>query len=410
MNPKHYVIVGGGVAAVHAAKAIRDQDSEAVISILAEESQLPYNRIKLTKGLFTDLHSEKVLIKKEKWYLDNGISIKTSTRVVAIHLDGQTVKSADGQILAYHKLLLCMGARNRPLSIEGEGLKNVHTIRDMNDADRLKESLQHGSRVAVIGGGVQGLETGWALHEAGYQVTVVEASPRLMTRQLDEKSSEMLKMTLERAGVRVILQAGVAQIEGVESVTGIRLQDQSRLACDHVVYSIGIVPNTALVKDTGLQVRKGITVNEKMETSDPNVYAAGDVAEFDGHIEGLWGGAIEQGRIAGSNMAAEGTIYRRAIPVTMFNAFGISLFSIGNVDEQQADIIISGETNGAYTSLFVKNNTMIGVISWEGAAASLTYKAAIERETSLSGINLNQSNIEEIMNEVQLRLTSTNLI
>ncbi|MEK5237333.1 FAD-dependent oxidoreductase [Paenibacillus sp. FSL L8-0470] len=401
---KHYVIVGGGVAAVHAAKAIRDQDAESEISILGEEDQLPYNRIKLTKGLFTDLHSEKVLIKKEKWYRDNRISVKTSTRISSVHPDRQLVETEDGQSVSYHKLLLCMGARNRALPIEGAGLNNVHTLRDMNDADRLKDSLQDGSRVAVIGGGVQGIETAWALHEAGYQVTVIEAFHRLMGRQLDEKSSQLLKDTLERSGVKVILQSGVASITGTEFVTGITLDDQSHFSCDHVVYSIGIVPNTALVNGSNILVRQGILVNEQMQTSDPHVYAAGDVAEINGHVEGLWGGAIEQGRIAGNNMAANLTVYRRAVPVTLFNAFGLSLFSIGNVDERQCDMAVRGKDNGAYTLIYVKDNTITGAISWQGAAASLVYKAAVEQGTTLTGIDLNGSNIVEIMAEVQTRL------
>ncbi|AIQ18371.1 NAD(P)H-nitrite reductase [Paenibacillus sp. FSL H7-0357] len=401
---KHYVIVGGGVAAVHAAKAIRDQDAESEISILGEEDQLPYNRIKLTKGLFTDLHSEKVLIKKEKWYRDNRISVKTSTRISSVHPDRQLVETEDGQSVSYHKLLLCMGARNRALPIEGADLNNVHTLRDMNDADRLKDSLQDGSRVAVIGGGVQGIETAWALHEAGYQVTVIEAFHRLMGRQLDEKSSQLLKDTLERSGVKVILQSGVASITGSEFVTGITMDDQSYFSCDHVVYSIGIVPNTALVNGSNILVRQGILVNEQMQTSDPHVYAAGDVAEINGHVEGLWGGAIEQGRIAGNNMAANLTVYRRAVPVTLFNAFGLSLFSIGNVDERQCDMIVCGEENGAHTLIYVKDNTITGAISWQGAAASLVYKAAVEQGITLTGIDLNGSNIVEIMAEVQTRL------
>ncbi|AIQ41601.1 FAD-dependent oxidoreductase [Paenibacillus sp. FSL R5-0912] len=401
---KHYVIVGGGVSAVHAAKAIRDQDSEAEISILGEESGLPYNRIKLTKGLFTDLHSEKVLIKKEKWYRDNRINVKTSTRITSIQPDRRMVETEDGQRVEYHKLLLCMGARNRALSIEGAGLHNVHTIRDMNDADRLKDSLQDGSRVAVIGGGVQGIETAWALFEAGYEVTVIEAAPSLMGRQLDGHSSSLLRETLKQSGVKVILQAGVTSITGTDYVTGITLDDGSNLPCDHVVYSIGIVPNTALVSGSAIQVRNGIIVNEQLQTSDPNIFAAGDVAEINGHVEGLWGGAIEQGRIAGSNMADSLTVYRRAVPVTLFNAFGISLFSIGNTDERQCDVAVSGEENGAYTRIYVKDNTITGALSWQGAAASLTYKSAVEQGISLTGIHLAGNNIEAIMAEVQTRL------
>lgn len=401
---KHYVIVGTGVAAVHAAKAIRDQDAESEITMLGEEKQLPYNRIKLTKGLFTDLHSEKVLIKREKWYRDNRISVKTSTRVRSIHLDRQMVVTEDGQRVSYHKLLLCMGAKNRALSLEGAGLNNVHTLRDLNDADRLKDNLKAGSHVAVIGGGVQGIETAWALYEAGYQVTVIEASHRLMGRQLDEKSSQLLKDRLEQAGVKVILQAGVASITGTEFVTGITLDDHSHFSCEHVVYSIGIVPKTELLSGSNIQVRHGIIVNEYMQTNDPHVYAAGDVAEISGHVEGLWGGAMEQGRIAGSNMVANLTAYRRAVPVTLFNAFGVSLFSIGNVDERYCDTEVCGEENGAYTCIYVKDNTMVGAISWQGAASSLVYKTAVEQSIPLTGIDVIGSSIMEIMAEVQTRL------
>lgn len=233
---------------------------------------------------------------------------------------------------------------------------------------------------------------------------MIEAFHRLMGRQLDEKSSQLLKDTLERSGVKVILQSGVASITGTEFVTGITLDDQSHFSCDHVVYSIGIVPNTALVNGSNILVRQGILVNDQMQTNDPHVYAAGDVAEINGHVEGLWGGAIEQGRIAGNNMAANLTVYRRAVPVTLFNAFGLSLFSIGNVDERQCDMAVCGEENGAYTLIYVKDNTITGAISWQGAAASLVYKAAVEQGITLTGIDLNGSNIVEIMAEVQTRL------
>ncbi|KWX78534.1 NAD(P)H-nitrite reductase [Paenibacillus riograndensis] len=401
---KHYVIVGSGVAAVHAAKAIRDQDPDTEISIFGEEAHLPYNRIKLTKGLFTDLHSDKVLIKKEKWYKDNRITVHTSTRVTHVNTDRRQVETADGRQIAYHKLLLCMGARNRALPVEGAELKNVHTLRDLQDADRLKASLESGNRIVVIGGGVQGLETAWALHEAGYEVTVVEAAPRLMIRQLDETSSQMLKETLEQAGVKVILHSGVTSITGEEAVTGVTLDDETTVACDHVVYSIGIVPNTTLVKDTPIDTRSGIIVNPNMETSAPHVYAAGDIAEMNGQVEGLWGGALEQGRIAGNNMAAsEPAAYRKAVPVTFFNAFGISLFSIGMTDESQCDLSVSAQENGIYTQIFVKDHTITGAISWEGAAASLVYKSAIETGCSLEGIDLSRS-LSAIMSEVQTRL------
>lgn len=404
---RHYVIVGSGVAAVHAAKAIRDQDAESEITIFGEEQHLPYNRIKLTKGLFSDLHSEKVLIKKEKWYRDNRISLQPSTRVMSIHPERQQVETADGRQISYHKLLLCMGARNRYLAVHGAGLNNVHTIRDLGDADHLKASLTSGQHVVVIGGGVQGLETAWALHEGGYSVTIVEAAPRLMARQLDEASSEQLRCLLEQGGVQVKLHAGVTSITGEDAVSGVILDDQTSISCEHVVYSIGIVPNTALLQETGIRTRSGVVVNSHLETSVPNIYAAGDLAELDGVVEGLWGGAMEQGKVAGGNMAAdEPAAYRKSIPVTLFNAFGISLFSIGMTDECQCDQSVSAMTDGVYTRIFVKDSRITGAISWEGAAASLLYKSVVEQGISLEGMDLANSSLGEIMAQVESRLSN----
>lgn len=395
---KHYVIVGSGVAAVHAAKAIRDQDAESEITIFGEENHLPYNRIKLTKGLFSDLHSDKVLIKKEKWYRDNRITLHTASRIASIHPEAQAVETADGRQVTYHKLLLCMGARNRALAVGGAGLHNVHTIRDLGDADRLKAELTAGQRTVVIGGGVQGLETAWALHEAGYPVTIVEAAPRLMARQLDEASSERLRQILMQAGVEVKLHAGVTAITGDVAVSGVTLDDGSEVPCEHVVYSIGIVPNTELVQETGIQIRSGVLVNRYLETSAPHIYAAGDIAELDGLVEGLWGGAIEQGKVAGMNMAAADPAgYRRPVPVTLFNAFGSSLFSIGNTDERQCDLSAAGEVNGVYTRIYVKDNRLAGALAWDGAAASLLYKSAVEQGVSLEGLDVAGGNLEAVV-------------
>jgi len=396
MSEKHYVIVGSGVAAVHAAKAIRDHDGDAAISIYGEETQLPYNRIKLSKGLFTDLHSEKVLIKKEKWYLDNRIKVQSGTSITSIDPDKKVVLTIDGQNVSYHKLLLCTGASNRNLTIEGASLHNVHNIRDMVDADKLKAGLESGNRVCIIGGGVQGVETAWSFIEAGYQVAIVEAAPRLMSRQLDEKASKLLTQRIVGLGADVRLGLGVHRIVGTDSVQGVELEDRTFIPCEHVVYSIGIIPNTDLARNARIHVQAGIVVNENMETNTVDIYAAGDAAEYLGKVEGLWGGAIEQGKIAGANMTGNTIAYQRAVPVTLFNAFETVLFSIGMVDEQ-CDNSLTHADGELYTRIFIKDHTLVGVISFEGAAASLSYKTVIDNHISLEGVDLVHCTIEEIM-------------
>ena len=400
----HYVIVGSGVASVNAAKAIRDHDDEAQISIFGEEPALPYNRVKLSKGLFTDLHSEKVLIKKEKWFRENGITVHDSTRIASIDTEKKAVMTADGQTIAYHKLLLCTGATNRKLSLQGASLSNVHNIRDRRDADKFKAALRIGDRICVIGGGIQGLETAWSLIQAGYPVTIIEAGSRLMPRQLDAQSSAMLMNKAVEFGAEVRLGQGVKSIIGTSRADGIKLEDGSTLACEHVVYSIGVIPNIALAREAGLEVGTGIIVNDQMQTNNIHIYAAGDCAEFQGKVDGLWGCAIEQGKVAGANMANQKAVYQRSVPMTLSNTFNTPLFSIGLVEEQQCATSITDSAQERYKRIFIKNNSLCGAIAFENVAASLPYKAAIEQSLNLDGIDFAICGVEEVMNEVTRRL------
>ncbi|MEH7623883.1 FAD-dependent oxidoreductase [Bacillus thuringiensis] len=402
---KNFVIIGSGVAAVNAAKTIREYDKGSNIFIFGEEPLLPYKRIKLSKDLYSDLHSEKVLIKKKKWYQDNHISVFINTKVVKINTDEQFIVTSNEAVFSYHKLLICTGANNRRLEINGINKKNIFTIRDMKEADELKGHLEDKESVVTIGGGVQGLETAWSILKDGKKVSIVEVAPLLMRRQLDTKSSLLLKRKIEKEGVKVYLNTSIDSILGKESVTGIKMNDNSQINCDSIVYSIGVTPNTKLVHDTAIKLNRGIVVDEKMRTNIDSVYAAGDVAEVNNEIEGLWGTALEQGRVAGSNMVSKTAIYKKEIPTTIFNAFNVSLFSIGVVNEEQCDTtIVEEDGKEKYTRLFIKDNKIVGVISLEGVAASIPYKSAIEKHVSLEGIDLLNTNISEIMSKLKEKI------
>ncbi|PET93589.1 NAD(P)/FAD-dependent oxidoreductase [Bacillus cereus] len=402
---KNFVIIGSGVAAVNAAKTIREYDKGSNIFIFGEEPSLPYKRIKLSKDLYSDLHSEKVLIKKKKWYQDNHISVFINTKVVKINTDEQFIVTSNEAVFSYHKLLICTGANNRRLEINGINKKNIFTIREMKEADELKGYLEDKESVVTIGGGVQGLETAWSILKSGKKVSIVEVAPLLMRRQLDTKSSLLLKRKIEKEGVKVYLNTSIDSILGKESVTGIKMNDNSQINCDSIVYSIGVTPNTKLVHDTAIKLNRGIVVDEEMRTNIDSVYAAGDVAEVNNEIEGLWGTALEQGRVAGSNMVSKTAIYKKEIPTTIFNAFNVSLFSIGVVNEEQCDTtIVEEDGKEKYTRLFIKDNKIVGVISLEGVAASISYKSAIEKHVSLEGIDLLNTNISEIMNKLKEKI------
>lgn len=398
---KNYCIIGTGVAAVHAAKAIRDQDKEANIHVFGAEKLLPYNRIKLSKELYSDLRSEKVLLKKEKWYKDQQIETHLNTTIVKINTADRSIVTESSETIHYDKLLICTGAKNRKLSIDGVDKQGVFTIREMHEAEDFKAFLEDKNSVVTIGGGIQGLETAWSIHKAGKKVSIVEVAERLMTRQLDEKTSLLLKEKIEAAGVDVHLNTSINQIVGDHEVEGIVIQDRM-IPCDSVLYSIGVIPNIDLVKQTSIATNRGIIVNDKMETNMEHVYAAGDVVELNGEVAGLWNPAMDQGKVAGKNMVASSVSYQKTIPLTVFNAFDFTLFSMGIVDEAQCDTTIIEESGTEkYTRVFIKDEKIVGVISLEGVVASMPYKTAIENEVSLAGIDINHISISDLMSQLK---------
>ena len=400
---KNYCVIGTGVAAVYAAKAIRDQDKEANIHVFGAEKTPPYNRIKLSKDLYSDLNSEKVLIKREKWYKDQNINLHLQTKVISMDTESQYIVTSTGEKIHYNELLICTGAKNRKLSIDGVDKKGVYTIREMQEAEEFKAFVEDKNHVVIIGGGVQGLETAWSIHKTGKKVSVVEIAPRLMARQLDEKTSMLLKNKLEAAGVSVYLNTSIEQIIGGNEAEGVII-DSGTIPCDAVLYSIGVIPNLDIVKDTRIATNHGIIVNDRMETNVDHVYAAGDVAEWNGEVSGLWQPAMDQGKVAGKNMVSPSVGYQKSIPSTVFNAFDFTLFSIGLVDEHQCDqTLLEEDSDGKYTRIFVKDWKMVGVISLEGVVASLPYKAAIEGRVSLDGIDLNDTSVCEVMNVLKER-------
>lgn len=397
----NYIIIGGGVAAVTAAKAIRNQDSEGTIRIYGKEKSLPYNRIKLSKELYSNLGSEDVLIKKDKWYEKNNIQVFTDTIITNIDAMAHTVRTINGEQIAFDKLLICTGSNNRKLALEGAELKGVFSIRELWEAEDFKAYIENKKQVVIIGGGVQGIETAWSLIKAGKRVTIVEACPSLMGRQLDEKTSGFMKNKIEELGAEVILNAGIERITGVNEVTGVIIKDKGLISCDSVLYSIGVMPNIDIIDSNQIKVNRGILVDEQMKTSVADVYAAGDVAEFQGEVTGLWGSAMEQGTVAGTNMANSNITYKKILPTTIFHAFELDLFSIGLVDESRCDRTITEENgNLKYVKLFIKDNRIAGIIALGDVSESAPYTQAIENQISLDGIDLDGINVSRLMDEI----------
>ena len=399
---KKILIVGDGISAITAIKAIREVNKECDVCVVGEEKAYPYNRIRLSKGIFGDLSEDSILLQKKGWYEENNIDLLVNKKVVNIDTENKSVLLCNGKKLNYDKLLLANGARNNIPRIDGIGLEGVYTIRNLEQALEIKSKLSNCSKVISIGGGIQGLEIAWILHQYGKKVQVVEIQSRLMYNLLDEEAGKMLKSIVEAQGIEVLVNTTVREIIKEKNLI-IITDDKTKLSCDMAIYSAGIKPNIELIENTDIKAARGILVNSNMETNLRDVYAAGDVAEFNNHISGLWNIAIAQGKVAGYNICGKEAVYESIIPVTTLNAFEISLFSMGCVEETKADrvMIYKDVESKQYKKIFIRKDKIVGAIVMGDTKKSPILKAAIEEKISLETIDLDNISIEGLLDKLK---------
>lgn len=384
------VIVGAGIAALSAIKVIRDVDKEIEIDLISNEEFYPYNRIKLTKNLFENISEESILLQKKEWYKENNINLYISKEVIKIDEEGTFVLLNDNHKIEFSKLLLASGAHNFKLPIDGIEKLGVYTIRQLKDVMAIEEALKYKKKPLVIGGGIQGLETAFELSKECNEVIIAEMQERLMMRQLDEKASKILYDAIEKSNIKVHLNAQINKIEGDVEVSYALKSDKEKIDCDMIIYNAGIRPNISYLKDSKVKLKSGIIVNDRMETNVKNIYAAGDVCEFNGKISGAWSIATEQGKVAGHNMINIDKTYKNIIPVTMLNAFDISLFSMGCVEENVDYSLIEEKDDKSYKRLFIKNEKIVGAIVVGDSRKSPILKSAIEKQINLSEFDLSR--------------------
>lgn len=319
---KRYFILGGGVAALSAAKAIRKTDPAGLIVMLTEENALPYSRIMLTKQLLKDVSAADLALQSAAWYDAPGRDIipLTGRKVAAIDPEKKTVSLEDGLVFPYDKLIYALGARCFIPAFAGSDSEKVVAIRTAEDAARVRELAKSAKSAAVIGGGVLGLEAAWALHQAGISVSVVEFAPRLMPRQLDEKESARVAEAIEDAGAKLYLSASAASYDG----STLTLQDGREIPADMVIVSAGVRANAEIAAAAGVRVERKIMVDEHMQTSVPDVYAAGDCAEYEVSYA-LWAEAKEMGQVAGMNAAGGDAVYKAVPRKLHFEGFWIEV-------------------------------------------------------------------------------------
>jgi 3-phenylpropionate/trans-cinnamate dioxygenase ferredoxin reductase subunit len=308
LGRQRIVIIGASLAGATAATTLREQGFDGEIHLIGAEPQLPYHRPPLSKGYLRGRERfEDQLVKPAGHYAEKGIELKVGVRATAIDPARKLVTLEGGETIAYDRLLVTTGGRNRTLSVSGADLEGIFQLRTVEDCDRIRAAAQAGRRAVVVGLGFIGSEVTASLRQLGVEVAAVEGYRVPLARVLGEEVGKVLADIHRDQGAELVLEDSVAAFEGSGRVEGVRTGKGRLLECDFVVAGIGIVPNTELLAAAGAAVDNGVLADQRCRTSLPDVYAAGDVANHLHPIFGRlrvehWNNGYQQGRAAARSM------------------------------------------------------------------------------------------------------------
>ena len=385
----HLIVIGNGMAGCRAVEEILARDAGRYrITIFGAEPRVNYNRIMLSPLLAGEKSFAEMVINDEAWYTDNGITLVAGDPVDSIDRIAQTVTARSGRTEHYDRLILATGSDPFIIPVAGKDLPGVVTFRDLDDVDKMLVAAELGGDAVVIGGGLLGLEAAHGLSLQGMKVTVIHLMPTLMERQLDEAAGWLLKTELERRGQTILTQADTAEIYGVNRVEGVRLKDGRDIPASIVVMAVGIRPSTGLARAAGLEVERGILVDDHMLTSDPAVLAVGECVQHDGNVYGLVAPLWEMCRALADCLTDSPTGYRGSVTSTKLKVSGIDVFSAGDFSGGDGceDIVLRDATRGIYKRVIVKEDRVIGAVLYGDTADGNWYFDLLKKQEDIASI------------------------
>jgi nitrite reductase (NADH) large subunit len=341
----------------------------------------------LSSLLAGDIGVGDVELKPREWYAEHGVALVTGQPACALDAALRTVTLGNGEVLGFDRLVLATGSDAIRLPLPGRDLAGVMTFRSLADIAGLEQAASEGLPAVVIGGGLLGIEAAYGLARRGVPVTLVHLMDRLLERQLDAEGARLLAAAIEAKGVRVLLGAETAAIRGGSAVETVELKDGRVLPCGLVVMAVGIRSNTALAPSGGLQVKRGIVVDDGMQTSASGVYAIGECAEHRGVCYGLVEPCYEQARVAAAAIAGEPVRYAGSVLATNLKVSGVSVFSAGDFEGVGAEAIVVRDAGvGSYRKLVVREERLAGVVLVGDTAEALWYADLIRAGTPVSAL------------------------
>ncbi len=366
MSKAPFVIVGNGIAGVTAAATVASLIPDTRIPIYSSENYPYYRRPWLPDFLAGKYEVTDLYAYPESWYQKRQIQVHLDAPVASIDSASKTISLASGETVRYDKLLLACGGNAWIPPVQNTDIPGVFTLRTLDDALAIRAYAQKAKSAVIVGGGLLGLEAARGLRGTGLGVTVIEVFPRLLPRQLDEEGAAVLTRLIEDFGVKVVTGATVENVIGEDAAEGVELKNGQRLHGEMVLFSAGIRPDTTLAKAAGLTVNRGVVADAHMQTSDANIFVAGDMAEFDRRIYGIIPAAIEQARVAAANMISPNSAtYEGTTPSNTLKVVEIDLTAMGIVNPEEPGYVAyrkSEPDKGVYKKLVFKDGALVGAI------------------------------------------------
>jgi NAD(P)H-nitrite reductase large subunit len=372
MESYKYVIIGNSAAGIGTCEGIRRVDREGTIAVISDEDMPAYCRCLTSYFIGGKVTEDGLLFRPRDYYQKNNIKPILGAKVVRISPAEDLVELEDGRKIAYSQLMLGLGASPVLYDVPGKEKQGVYVLRTYEDAKKISHAAKPGMKAAVLGGGLVGLKSADALHHRGVEVWVIVTSPQIMSQTMDKDGADILRRQLEENGLHVMTEKEVVEIVGKDRAEGVKLKNGEVLPAEIVIFAKGVRPNVKLAKDAGIDCDYGISVDAHMRTSVKNIYSAGDVAEAKDFISGgkyihaIWPNAIEQGIVAGKNMAGENVEYEGGIAMNSVDLFGLPSIAVGHTrvkkDSGFEVISLISPEHRYYRKIVLKDNVIVGSV------------------------------------------------
>lgn len=382
------IIVGNGMAATRLADELSQRAlGRYSLAVIGDEPRLAYNRVLLSPLLAGEIGGSEIELKPAEWWRARGVSTFYGRAVTAIDRIAKTVTLSDGLSLPYGKLVLATGSRPLMPPVPGFELPGVATFRDVADAARFR-AVAAGARVVVIGGGLLGLEAAHGLAKIGGKVTLLHLADRLMERQLDREGASLLAAAIAARGIDIRLKCTAERFVGEGRVEAVELPDGSTIPADLVVVAIGVRPRVELAVAAGLDVNRGVDVDDGLASSDPAIFAIGECAEHRGQTYGLVEPAYEQARVLAARLAGRKERYTGSLLSTNLKVSGVGVFSAGEFEagDGTETVVLRDPAAGIYRKFVLRDGRLVGCVLVGDTQGALFYLGLIRSGQDISAI------------------------